>query len=161
MLNEPLPVRELLLRLKVEYALLWILPLLLAGLYEADILPQGSLADRMPASYYLHTAGILLALVCIPVSLRLFQLSLTRYVRQLPVRRALRSYRHWSEARLCLLLVPALANVAVYYCTLETTGLLCAGMVMTASLFCAPGRQRLENELALPSLTDDTPSSLE
>lgn len=146
-------------RLKAEYALLWALPLLLAALYESDVLPRGIYAGHPQAEYLLQTAGILLAVLLIPLSLRLFQLSLTRYVRQLPLAEALRGYRRWSEVRLCLLLVAALSNLTVYYWTLSTTGLLCAGMVMVATLFCVPGRKRMEDELSLPALPDKEDSA--
>lgn len=146
-------------RLKAEYALLWALPLLLAALYESDVLPRGIYADHPQTEYLLQTAGILLAIVLIPLSLRLFQLSLTRHVRQLPLTEALRSYRRWSEVRLCLLLTAALSNLTVYYWTLSTTGLLCAGMVMAATLFCVPGQKRMEDELSLPTLTDKEASA--
>ena len=148
-------INQVLRRLKVEFALLWLLPLLTAACYETEGLPQGIFVDHVQASYCLNTLGILLTIVCIPLSLRLFQLSLTRYVRQLPVLQALRSYRRWNEVRICLLLVPVLLNLSVYYWTLESTGLLCCGMTLTASLFCLPSRQRMENELALPAANDD------
>ena len=117
--------------LKIEFALLWVLCIILIGLYECDILPQGVLADDVRTGYMLQVLGILLAVGLIPLSLRLFSLSLTKYVRVLP------------------LLVAALVNLSVYYWTMDTTGLLCAGMVLVASLFCVPGRERMMSELDL------------
>jgi hypothetical protein len=85
----------------------------------------------------------------IPLSLRLFSLSLIKYVRTLPLVEAVKSYRRWNEVRVCLLLVAALVNLSVYYWTMDTTGVLCAGMVLVASLFCVPGRERVVSELDL------------
>lgn len=142
-------ITQLLRCLKVEFALLWALCIILIVLYECDILPQGVLTDDARTGYMLQVLGILLAVGLIPLSLRLFSLSLTKYVRTLPLLEALKSYRCWNEVRVCLLLVAALVNLSVYYWTMDTTGLLCAGMVLVASLFCIPGRERMMAELDL------------
>lgn len=135
--------------LRIEYGLFWIASLVLVSLYEWDILPQGVLAGDARMEYMLEVAGILMAVALIPLSLRLFSLSLTRYVRRLALEQALKSYRRWNEVRIALLAVPALLNLSVYYWTLDTTGLLCGGMVLVAALFCIPTRERLLDELDL------------
>ena len=73
-------INRLLNRLKVEYAVFWVLCLLLMGLYETDVLPQGVWAGDVRMEYIFQTVGILLAVAFIPLSLRVFSLSLTRYV---------------------------------------------------------------------------------
>lgn len=140
--------------LKGEYALLWILTLLLAGLYECEILPQGLLSGNAQAEYIMQVASILLTVCLIPLSLRIFSLSLTRYVTSLPLPKALKSYRRWSEVRIALLLTASLINLSAYYWTMDTTGLLCAGMVIIASLFCIPSKERLLNELHLSDISN-------
>ena len=135
--------------LKGEYALLWIFSLALVVLYECGILPQGIFAGNAQAEYIMQVTCILLTVCLIPLSLRLFSLSLTRYVSLLPLPEALKSYRRWNEIRIALLLAPALIDLSAYYWTLDTTGLLCAGMVIIASLFCIPSKERLLNELHL------------
>lgn len=140
--------------LKGEYALLWILTLLLAGLYECEILPQGLLSGNAQAEYIMQVASILLTVCLIPLSLRIFSLSLTRYVTGLPLPKALKSYRRWSEVRIALLLTASLINLSAYYWTMDTTGLLCAGMVIIASLFCIPSKERLLNELHLSDISN-------
>lgn len=135
--------------LKIEYALLWIICALTILLYEFDILPQGILVGDTRADYILQVSGILLAIGLIPLSLRLFSLSLTKYIKQLALTEALKSYRRWNEVRIGLLLTAGLTNLSIYYWTLNTTGLLCAGMVFVASMFCIPGRERMLNELDL------------
>ena len=142
-------IAQLLKCLKIEYALLWVLCLVLIVLYEYDILPQGIFTGDVRTGYMLQVCGILLAVGLIPLSLRLFSLSLTKYVRTLPLVEAVKSYRRWNEVRVCLLLVAALVNLSVYYWTMDTTGVLCAGMVLVASLFCVPGRERVVSELDL------------
>lgn len=128
---------------------MWILCAATVLLYEMDILPQGIFVDDTRADYILQVVGILLTVGLIPVSLRLFSLSLTKYIKQLNLMDALKSYRRWNEVRIALLLVPALINLSIYYWTMNTTGLLCVGMVLIASMFCIPGRERMLNELDL------------
>ena len=135
--------------LEAEFALFWILVVAGCVLYETDVLPQGSMVGDAQAEYILQTVGILLTVCLIPLSLRMFSLSLTRYVRQLSLPEALVSYRRWCEIRLAMLLAPALFNLTVYYTTLDVTSLLCMGMLLVASLFCVPGRGRLMRELDL------------
>ena len=148
-------INSLLTCLKIEYALFWVLSVLLVVLYELEVLPEGLLVDDPRAGYGVEVAGILLAVTLIPLSLRLFSLSLMQSVKLRPLQEALVSYRRWSEVRIALLLVPALINLSVYYWTLDNTGLLCAGMVMVASLFCVPGRERLRMELDLDSQKEE------
>ena len=59
-------INRLLNRLKVEYAVFWVLCLLLVGLYEADVLPQGVWAGDARMEYIFQTVGILLAVAFIP-----------------------------------------------------------------------------------------------
>lgn len=151
-------IKRLLRILQVEFAMLWMLVVLLVVLYEYDVLPQGVFADDAQACYVMQVTGILLTVGMIPLSLRMFSLSLTRYVRRLSLPDALVSYRRWSEVRLGMLLAPALFDMTVYYTTLDTTGLLCAGMVLLVSLFCVPGRTRLLKEL---DLEQNRPSNLD
>ena len=133
-------INRLLRVLEVEFALFWVLAVAWYVLYETDILLQGSRVGDARAEYILQTVGILLAVCMIPLSLRMFSLSLVRRVRELSLPEALVSYRRWCEIRLALLLAPVLFNL---------TSLLCVGMLLVASLFCVPGRSRLMRELDL------------
>ena len=142
-------IRQLLRYLQIEYVAVWVLPLLLVALYETGVMTEGAYAGDVRMDYVLQTVGILLAVGLIPLSLRLFSLSLVKNVKQRSLPEALKSYRRWSEVRLALLFATALFNFSAYYCTLNTTGLLCGGMVLVASLFCVPGRERLLSELNL------------
>lgn len=142
-------IKHLLNCLKFEYAFFWILLVLLVALYEIEVLPEGTLVGDPQAEYLVKVAGILLAVALIPLSLRLFSLSMIQSVQQRPLQEALVSYRRWCEVRLGLLLVPALINLSVYYWTLDNTGLFCVAMILVASLFCVPGEKRLKMELNL------------
>ena len=127
--------------LQAEYIMIWILPIVLVILYETGIMTEGDYAG--------DARGILLTVGLIPLSLRLFSLSLVKCVKLLSLPDALSSYRRWSEIRLGLLVVPVLTNLSFYYLTLNTTGLFCAAMSLIASLFCVPTRKRIWNELDL------------
>lgn len=142
-------LKRLIRILKAEYALMWVLTVLLAALYECDILPQGLFAGDAQIEYIMQVTSILLTICLIPLSLRLFNLSLTRHIAALPLKNALKSYRRWSEIRIALLTVASLASLSAYYWTMDTTGLLCTGMTVIASLFCVPGKERLLSELNL------------
>lgn len=142
-------LKRLIRILKAEYALMWVLTVLLAALYECDILPQGLFAGDAQMEYIMQVTNILLTICLIPLSLRLFNLSLTRHIAALPLKNALKSYRRWSEIRIALLTVASLASLSAYYWTMDTTGLLCTGMTVIASLFCVPGKERLLSELNL------------
>lgn len=142
-------LKRLIRILKAEYALMWVLTVLLAALYECDILPQGLFAGDAQMEYIMQVTSILLTICLIPLSLRLFNLSLTRHIAALPLKNALKSYRRWSEIRIALLTVASLASLSAHYWTMDTTGLLCTGMTVIASLFCVPGKERLLSELNL------------
>lgn len=142
-------IRQLLRCLQLEYALMWALPLLLVLLYETGVMAEGAYAGDARMDYVLQTVGILLAVGLIPLSLRLFSLSLVKHVKQLSLPDALKSYRRWSEVRTGMLLVPVLVNLSFYYLTLNNTGVLCAMMALIASLFCIPTRKRMLDELDL------------
>ncbi|MGL5272492.1 MAG: hypothetical protein ACRC8J_03280 [Phocaeicola sp.] len=135
--------------LKIEYILLWTLALLLVILYENDILLAGSYVGDAQSTYLLQSAGVLLAVGLIPITLRMFSFSLVARIKHLNLTDALKSYRRWSEIRIGLLLVPTLVNLSSYYLTMDNMGLLCASMTLIASLFCIPSRKRMENELDL------------
>ena len=150
-------IKQLVTCLKIEYALFWALLLLLVTLYEFEVLQEGALIDEPQTEYMVKAAGILLAVTLIPLSLRLFSLSMVQSVQHRPLQEALVSYRRWCEIRLGLLLVPALINLSVYYWTLDNTGLLCAAMVLMASFFCVPGEKRLRMELNLDTDEKEEP----
>lgn len=133
----------------VGFILVWALPLIYALLHEMGVMPQGTLADDAQMEYIFQTMGILMTIVFIPFSLRIFNLNLVKRIKELPLQQALKSYRIWSDVRLALLLVPALINLQFYYLTLDNTGLFCACMALIASLFCVPSESRIKNELDL------------
>lgn len=151
-------IKQLLQCLQVEYLWVWILPLLLVILYETGVMTEGMYAGDVRMDYILQSVGILLAVGLIPLSLRLFSLSLVKNVKQLSLPEALKSYRRWSEIRIGMLLVPVLVNLSFYYLTMNNTGVLCAMMALIASLFCIPTRKRMLDELDLVKGENEKPA---
>lgn len=146
-------IKQLLKRLKIEFVAVWCLVLLLVVCYEAGIFTEGLFVGDARMDYILTTIGILLTIVMIPLSLRLFNLNLVKRISKLSTFEALKSYRRWSEVRLALLLVAALLNMSIYYLTLNTTGLFCSLMALLATFFCIPTKERLLKELDLNDIT--------
>ena len=151
-------IKQLLRYLQIEYVAVWVLPLLLVALYETGVMTEGAYAGDVRMDYVLQTVGILLAVGLIPLSLRLFSLSLVKNVKQRSLPEALKSYRRWSEIRTGMLVVPVLVNLSFYYLTLNNTGVLCAMMALIASLFCVPTRKRMLDELDLVKEENEEPA---
>jgi hypothetical protein len=133
--------------LKMQYGLFWLLPVLLATAYETDFFPVGLYADDPQMRYVWETAGILTAIVCVPLSLILFSVALKKKIDKAHLSEALPNYVFWSGVRLGLLEIAALSSVSVYYLTLSNTGAFCALIALTASVFCLPGEKRMREEL--------------
>ncbi len=146
-------IKQLLKRLKIEFVAVWCLVLLLVVCYEVGLFTEGIFVGDVRMDYILTTIGILLTIVMIPLSLRLFNLNLVKRISKLSTFEALISYRRWSEVRLALLLVAALLNMSIYYLTLNTTGLFCSLMALLATFFCIPTKERLLKELDLNDIT--------
>ena len=96
---------------------------------------------------YIKSRSGLLLLLCVCAGL--FAWVLTHKIDAVGISDALRLYSFWSKVRLGLLALPVLAGFAVYYLMLSNTGVLCAFIALTASLFCLPGEARLRKELCI------------
>jgi len=133
--------------LSAQYYLFWLLPVLLVVAYEFDFLPVGLYADDPRMMYILETTGILTAIVCVPLSLKLFSIVLKKKIDEVHLEEALSKYIFWSGVRLGILEIAVLLNVFVYYLTLSNVGAFCGLIALTASVFCLPGEKRMREEL--------------
>lgn len=133
--------------LSAQYYLFWLLPILLVMAYEFDFLPVGLYADDPRMMYVLETAGILTAIVCVPLSLKLFNIVLKKKIDEVHLEEALSKYIFWSGVRLGVLEIAVLLNVFVYYLTLSNVGAFCGLIALTASVFCLPSEKRMREEL--------------
>lgn len=147
-------IRRTAIYLKVLYAFCWILPLGVGLWVEAGASWTGWYAGDVRMEYTLETAVILLTIVCVPLSLKLFAWVMERQIDPSGFRRALRLYTWWSTVRSLLLLLPALCGFVGYGLLLSTACLLCGLIALVAMLFCVPGTQRLQRELHIDSMEE-------
>ncbi len=133
--------------LKALFACYWLLAVLMVVCGETLDGLSGLYAGDVRSTYLAETATVLLAVVCVPVSLTLFSRALDRKINAACLPDALRLYAWWSVARLFLLALPLVAGLLTYYLALSTKGMLCALIALTASLFCIPGESRLRRDL--------------
>lgn len=136
-------------RTGIAFACFWMLPALLVLFGETGGDWVGLYAGDVRAAYIAETVTILLTACCVPVSLKLFAWMLTRKIDAVTLPQALRLYGLWSNVRLALLALPVVAGLLTYYLALGSTGILCALIALTASLFCLPGEERLRRELRI------------
>lgn len=147
-------------RLKLQYGLFLGISILPVIAYETGILPDGMYADDVRMEYILETIGILLAVIAIPLSLKLFSFVLRKRIMEINLFDAFKRYCLWSGVRLMILLVAVLFNFVVYYSTLNNVGVLCALMGVVASFFCIPGEKRLRDELYLDKRENESNDEL-
>lgn len=134
-------------QLYVQYILFWLLPILILIAFETGMLDSGFYAGDGRMEYMLETISILITIVCVPLALKLFSVVLIKRIDEVNLEQALNRYVRWSGVRLLILEVAAVFNLVIYYLLLTNVGILCAGIAVTASLFCWPGEQRLREEL--------------
>lgn len=135
--------------LKVLYACYWLLAVFIVVCSETTDHWTGLYADDVRTTFEAETITILLAVVCVPVSLKLFSRVLDHKIDVVSLPVALRLYARWNAVRLVLLALPVVAGLFTYYLTLSTKGVLCALIALTASLFCIPSENRLRKELRI------------
>lgn len=140
-------IKHVAARLKIVFIGFWLLPVVLIIIGETGGSWVGRYAAEVRTTYFAETLTILLTAICVPVSLKLFAWVLTRKIDTVTLPEALHLYSLWSKVRIGFLLLPVLTGLAVYYLTLSSTGVLCAFISLTASLFCLPGEGRLRKEL--------------
>ena len=73
-------IEGLLRLLKIEFILAWVVIIALIAGYECEVLEEGALVGNANAEYVAQLTGVLLAICLIPMSLRIFNLSLTKYI---------------------------------------------------------------------------------
>lgn len=149
-------IKRAVAKLKTNFALFWGVALVLVLSGEFELLPVGLLADDFRGAYMAETIGILLTAICVPVALKLFSWVLNKRIDNVSLQHAIPLYTFWSMCRMWILGVALVANILIYYLVLSNTGLLCALVILTASLFCVPGEKQLRRDL---HISQDEPES--
>ena len=103
----------------------------IAALYELDILPSGMMAGR-PQDEFLSTISMeLITIVFIPVALRLFK---TKDVQKRLEEGNIKAFRKWGLVRILMITVPLVLNTLLYYSFMNTT----FGYMALILLICLP-----------------------
>ena len=103
----------------------------IAALYELDILPSGMMAGR-PQDEFLSTISMeLITIVFIPVALRLFK---TKDVEKRSEEGNIKAFRKWGLVRILMITVPLVLNTLLYYSFMNTT----FGYMALILLICLP-----------------------
>lgn len=102
-----------------------------AALYELDILPSGVLADRPQDEFLCTIAMELVTIVFIPIALRLFK---TKDVDRRLDEGDIKTFKTWSIVRILMITVPLLMNTLLYYVFMNTT----FGYMALILLICLP-----------------------
>ena len=97
--------------LRITYICELLTSALLAVIFETGLLEGGQLADNPQTAYVLEIIGIVLALVCIPLAMKLFHFEKVSQA----VNTDDLAFTRWSTYRLCLLGLPLLYNTLMYY----------------------------------------------
>ena len=142
-------IKRIIMYLKAVYVCCWALPLLVGIASEAGTPWVGTYASNVRAVFGGETLVILLTVLCVPLSLKLFAWVLAGRIDRVGIEQALHLYLVWNVVRAFLLFLPALAGFVGYYLLLSDKCLLCALIALVAMLFCVPGEKRLRNELRI------------
>lgn len=102
-----------------------------AALYELDILPSGVLADRPQDEFLCTIAMELVTIVFIPIALRLFK---TKDVDRRLDEGDIKTFKTWSIVRILMITVPLLMNTLLYYIFMSTA----FGYMALILLICLP-----------------------
>ena len=102
-----------------------------AALYELDILPSGVLADRPQDEFLCTIAMELVTIVFIPIAFRLFK---TKDVDRRLDEGDIKTFKTWSIVRILMITVPLLMNTLLYYIFMNTT----FGYMALILLICLP-----------------------
>lgn len=142
-------IKKTLSTVKQWFGIFWAIPIIIVLVRELLEDGNGSLADNASVVYSMETATILLTCLNVPLALKLFSWVLTKKIDQIELIPALKLYKKWSLVRLLFLFVPVFLGLATYYMCMSTTGILCAAIVLTASLFCVPSEKNLKQDLKI------------
>lgn len=142
-------IKHLLRILIIEFCALWLIAIILYVLGEINIIPNGLYANEKgsPTEYYLNIVNVVLVIVTVPLSLKLFSLNTRKGLRRMNQDEALNSYHLWSGIRLGMLLLCIGFGIVTYFLLMNTTGLLCACVALITSFLCFPSEDKIREYL--------------
>lgn len=141
-------INNLMRWLVVEFCFVWIVAIGTFVIGELDIIPNGVALENYQVVFYINLVNVLLLIICVPLSLKLFVLNTQRGLRRMNKEEALNSYHLWSAIRLGLLLLCIEVGIVSYFLSIDSTGELCTCIALVITLFCIPSRKKIETFLS-------------
>lgn len=133
-------------RLKLSYAILTSLGVVLILLGENGILPAGAYGTGSSGEYFMKVTGILLMVAGVPLGLKFLTLPFVRREIEQATEYGDARYEVWCMVRLVMLYVPLFFNLLLYYITMDTTHVFCAVISVIGLVFCWPSEQKMFHE---------------
>ena len=148
-------IKKLVRILQIQYWLFISLAIAYCAVYEIGWIEEGIYAGDVRLQYIWETIAILTTVILVPLSLKLFNIVMTKKVVKSSLQVAMRLYKRWNEIRLLMLAIVTFLNIYVYYTTLDNIGGLCALIGVTASIFCLPSEKKLKEELNITNTIEE------
>lgn len=128
-------------RLVMQFWVMIIIPVIVAILYETDVLLAGDLAvaGNESAEFIATIVMELLTLAAIPLALRLFKMAGDKICDEVSLIR-------FSLIRLAILLGPLWGNALLYYLFMNATFGYMAIITLIAMAFVYPAKQQFQND---------------
>ncbi|MBO5058654.1 MAG: hypothetical protein J6C05_02745 [Prevotella sp.] len=128
-------------RLVMQFWVMIIIPVIVAILYETDVLLAGDLAvaGNESAEFIATIVMELLTLAAIPLALRLFKMAGDKICDEVSLMR-------FSLIRLAILLGPLWGNTLLYYLFMNATFGYMAIITLIAMAFVYPAKQQFQND---------------
>lgn len=148
-------IKKLVRILQIQYWLFISLAIAYCAVYEIGWIEEGIYAGDVRLQYIWETIAILTTVILVPLSLKLFNIVMTKKIVKSSLQVAMRLYKRWNEIRLLMLAIVTFLNIYVYYTTLDNIGGLCALIGVMASIFCLPSEKKLKEELNITNTIEE------
>lgn len=145
-------MEKALIPVKCAFGVLAGLAVLLAVLFETEILEPGALIESgySETLFLLQSGSVLLTLLLVVAALRLLRRKRVAQRIRCGAPAWAAHYRMWCLIRLGMLGIPLLAQLLLYYALLDQAHALAAAiLVLVLCFFCWPDRKRMEYETGM------------
>ena len=140
-------INKLLLKLKIEFGVFFIMIILMAFLGLSKIIPNGCLVGDAVAksAYWVNIIAVLLALLGSGMAIKLFNLNTNNSIRRYTLDDAIESFHLWSVIRLLILLIVIIFGLLAYFLTFSDIGLFCSLIALTLTvIYCIPSKEKIK-----------------
>ena len=131
---------------KLMYAVYIFAAVFFTGVYELLPEAKGQLVGNADAEYALGTVCVLLTIITVPLSFKLFSNQLTKH-KSLGLGDRMERYRVLWNLRIVCFGIVTVFDLWAYYATLNNIGGFCALICVAASLLFAPSQKRIAGDL--------------